>query len=1034
MHKALRLLFRLLKIIGLSLLTLLILLFLAPYLFPNALGRQIKDLTNHSIKGDLDFSSARFSFFTHFPSLTLNLQNVDLKGSAPFQKDTLLSADQLGFGINLKKLIIDHQVSINKIYLKDAYIHVLVDEKGQANYNIYSPDTTRKTPTGPDTSASLHLEKIVIQNSHLVYNDQSIAMQIQAEHFFYEGTGDLSKSEFDLTSHIRTDSLNFIFNHQPYVRRKAIDARLITRVNTQTLALLFKENQIQINKLRFSFKGRLDFLKNGYNLDFSLLTRDADLYQLVTIFPPEYLDWLRQTTVRGSVNLTSTLKGKYIASTAQMPDLQISLNLHDGFVAYQNTQLPITGLRGLASVEMPALDPDKLHIRIDSLSFQMGKDFFIGQLETRGLKTPQIKATADAQLDLENLKKALGIRDFDMRGRLLMHLKTEGKYAQKIIQSSLRKKDTVVASIPRFDFQCSLNNGFIRYSQLTKPVQNIFLSLHAACRDNDYHHAYLKLDTLHAQALDNMVEGKGIVNASLDLPINFQCKVSLNLADLAKLYPLDSLTLSGLLKADINSRGNYAPEHHRFPTTQARISLQNGSIQTKYYPHPLEKINIALLAKDENASLNDLTLSIQPSSLLFEGKSFAFRGDFKNFDDLIYDLSMQGELDLGKIYQVFARKDLAIAGEMKVDAQFKGRQRDAREGHYDLLKNSGSLEVKNLTVYQSYFPKPFLIHTGHFRFDQEKMWFEQFHASYGKSDLDLQGFAENVINFLLGDKGTLKANLDLKSKNIDLNEFSVYASPKSTVTTESKLGVIFVPTEVELAIKADAEKVSYQDLIIHHFQGGLLFQHGEIQLTQTSFELIGCQVAMQGTYAALSPLRARFSYRLQAREFDVHRAYQEIKLFHDLASSAEHASGIISLDYTLSGDLNDQMFPIYPTLKGNGVLSIKNVKFNGWKLFNTVSQQSGKSELKDPDLSKIDVKSSIKNNLITIEKMKFKTGGFRIRFEGQTSFDDQVNFKMRIGLPPLGIIGIPVRITGKAENPKIKMSNSDTDPLEEKAE
>ena len=41
---------------------------------------------------------------------------------------------------------------------------------------------------------------------------------------------------------------------------------------------------------------------------------------------------------------------------------------------------------------------------------------------------------------------------------------------------------------------------------------------------------------------------------------------------------------------------------------------------------------------------------------------------------------------------------------------------------------------------------------------------------------------------------------------------------------------------------------------------------------------------------------------------------------------------------------------------------------------------------------------------------------------------------MRIGLPPLGIIGIPIRITGDANNPKIKLSKSDRDPLQEKEE
>jgi hypothetical protein len=82
----------------------------------------------------------------------------------------------------------------------------------------------------------------------------------------------------------------------------------------------------------------------------------------------------------------------------------------------------------------------------------------------------------------------------------------------------------------------------------------------------------------------------------------------------------------------------------------------------------------------------------------------------------------------------------------------------------------------------------------------------------------------------------------------------------------------------------------------------------------------------------------------------------------------------------------------------------------------------------------VDLKGSapFEHDTLIIEKMKFKTGGFRIRFEGQTSFENKVNFKMRIGLPPLGIIGI--RITGSSDNPKIKLGKSDTDPLQEKSD
>jgi AsmA protein len=1035
LNKTIRIFLRILKIAGIAILTLLLLLFLAPYFFPDTVGKQIKQWTNQSIKGDLNFSKARLSFFTHFPSLTLTLYDVDLKGSAPFQKDTLLSADKLGFGVNLEKLIFGHQVSVNKIFLSSAFMHIMVDENGLANYNIYVSDTSARSEHTDTAAASLHLEKIIIKDSRLEYNDKSVPMLIQAEHFYYEGSGDLSKSIFDLASHIRTDSLNFIFNNHSYVRRKAIDANLVTHINTKTLALSFENNNVFVNKLNIAFSGKVDFLKNGYSLNTRLSTKDADLYQLITILPPEYLNWLRKTTVKGKVDLSAFLNGKYIVSANEKPDLNVKLGIRDGFMSYQNATMPVDGLNISAQVELPSLDPEKLHVKVDTFRFAMEKESFHLQMESLGLTEPRIEVKAEAALDLQNLKKALGLSGFDMKGEINMQLSSKGKFSSKIVQSSFRKKDTVIGSIPVFNLRCSLKNGYIKYNQLSQPLQNIFVDMKAECPDSNYRHAYFKIDSLYATAINNFIQGRAIVHASADFPMDLRLKGLLNLADIQKIYPLDSLTLSGLFQFDIRNIGKYAPDRHIFPKTNARFSLKDGFIQTKYYPHPIEKINIEVHALDKNSDLKSLECSVGPASLSFEEKPFYFSGRFDNFEDLNYDVSLHGEIDLGKIYKVFAQKDLGVTGIIRAHADFKGKQSDAENQRFNLLKNSGTLEVKNLRIIQELYPRPFIISQGHFRFDQDKMWFDAFKAEYGKSDIQLDGFAENIINFVLSKNEILKANFDLKAKNIDLNEFSVYAgNSQSTSGSQPSAGVIMIPANLDLTIKASADQVTYNDIVLQNFQSGVNLRNSEIELDETGFSLIGCQVSMKGKYSSTSTTRAKFEYQLQAKEFDVQKAYQQIKLFHDLASSAQHASGIISIDYSLSGKLNENMYPIYPSLTGGGVLSVKNVKFNGWKLFNTVSKESGKSELKDPDLSKIDIKSSIKNNLITIERTKFKTSGIRIRFEGQTSFDNKVNFKMRIGLPPLGIIGVPVRITGNADNPQIKIGKSDNDPLTEKEE
>jgi AsmA protein len=159
----------------------------------------------------------------------------------------------------------------------------------------------------------------------------------------------------------------------------------------------------------------------------------------------------------------------------------------------------------------------------------------------------------------------------------------------------------------------------------------------------------------------------------------------------------------------------------------------------------------------------------------------------------------------------------------------------------------------------------------------------------------------------------------------------------------------------------------------------------------------------------------------------VARAYKEIKLFRDMASAAKSAEGVISLDYKLSGRLNANMQPVYPSLKGGGVLSAEKVKLNGYKLFGAVGDKTEHKGLDTGDVSKINIETTIANNIITIKRTKMRMSGFRLRFEGQVSFDNTLNLSFRLGLPPFGILGIPMHITGTENNPKIALGKASKD-------
>src|ERR1700743_2102288 len=96
-----KILFKILKISGITIGSILLLMFLLPVLFPKTITEKIKNLANSSLNGKVNFSGTSLSFFKRFPELTLTLEDFSLKGSEPFQQDTLVSAKDISFAVDL---------------------------------------------------------------------------------------------------------------------------------------------------------------------------------------------------------------------------------------------------------------------------------------------------------------------------------------------------------------------------------------------------------------------------------------------------------------------------------------------------------------------------------------------------------------------------------------------------------------------------------------------------------------------------------------------------------------------------------------------------------------------------------------------------------------------------------------------------------------------------------------------------------------------------------------------------------------------
>lgn len=893
---------KILKISGITIAVILLLMYLLPKLFPDKITTEVKKIANEKLEGKLDFSEANLSFFNHFPSLTLQLTNFSLYGSAPYKEETLIKANEIAFGINIKSLIFNKKVTIDKIFVSNAILNVKVNEKGEANYNVYKSNIKKADKNTEETS--MHLDQIVINNSHIIYDDKSTTVQFDAKGFNYIGEGDLDQAVFDLETNATIDALNFTFDNEIYLTNKKVKAELITKINTNSLSFVFQQNNLKINTLPINFIGKFDFLKEGYYLDFEINSINSKLEDFFSALPPKYVTWLEKTKVKGTTDLSLTLKGKFIASTNTNPDMAFNMKIREGAINHKESPIQVTNLFLNFDTQLPSLDPEKLKVNIDSVFFNVGKDYLKGIVKTTGLNNMKIDANIKAALDLQKMNTAFGIPNLDLRG---------------------------------------------------------------------------------------------------------------------------------MLKMDFVAKGIFNKNKNIFPITKGEIVLKNGLIKTQYYPNPIQNINVAAQVSNSKGTSKDMNVAINPAAFYFEGKPFVLNASFENFDNVAYDIKAKGELDLAKIYKVFSKKALDLEGFIKADIVFKGTQNDATNGNYNKLDNSGTLQLKNIKITSPYLPKPFIINEGLFKFNQDKMYFNNFIAAYGKSDFAMNGYLQNVINFVLTNEAILKGNFTFKSNYINVDEF-MSEVPVATIETKknenpepktTENGVIIIPPNLDLELIAHVKKINFNKLILADANGNLIINKGKLFLENNSFNLIGCKVNMDVIYASETPKRAFFDFKVKAKEFDIKRAYDEVKMFREMASAAENAEGIVSLDYKVKGKLDANMQPIYPSLAGGGSLLVKDVKLKGFKMFSAVSKKTNKEEIKNPDLSEVRINTTVKNNLITIERFKFKFAGFRPRIEGTSSFDGKLNIKMRLGLPPLGIIGIPMTITGTQDNPKVKIGKED---------
>ncbi len=992
-----------------------------PRFYKEQIRTDIENEIDQQIEAEVTFSEVNIKLLRHFPNLTCTLSDLLVMGQGEFKNDTLALVKEMQLEVNLWSFIAKREIEIKSIHLFAPEINIFVLKDGKANYNISKTSYDSTTQRKP-TKLNIDIDNVSMHGGRVTYTDWQQNIFMIANEVEHTGRGNFLEDIFDYKTKtiVRQFSLNY--DKVQYFSKKAVDIDMVLEMNLPESKFAFKENRIQVNHFVFRIEGFFQQVVGRYAMNLKFQAQETSFKNILSLVPGLYLKDFDYMETRGDLSFNGFLEGVYSGTTNELPAFHLDINVKNAMVKIDSLPEAFNNIQFEMVIDNPERVLDSTVIDIKNFRVELGKHPIHGRVKVQGLHKPKIDADIFADLEIASLERLFPIKKLVLKGRVNFELKAKGRY------------DLAASIMPMFNLDLKLANGYVRYDSLPRPVSNIQFHLNAENKTGRIENTVVDIRQVHAELDDNILHGFVKLKGYPDTEIDADLDADLDLEDIEKIYPVNGYLLKGKFNLDVLAKGLYSKAKNKFPFVDSKMSLTDGSVQYKGYPHPIKDIRFFAEAISNSDNLNSAKLNISKFTYTLEDEPFEITGSLANLNNFEYSMSINGKADLSKIAQVYPLDGVVLTG--LIDAQIKssGLIRDLENVNYSKISSSGKIKLNGVSVSGSKIKNPVKVNSAVFTFTPAKIILENWAGKLGKSNIKMSGDISNYMAFVVHSKDMVKADLNLECDTLDINEWMPPAQTATgkpvplTDTLHSKLTVIEVPKNLDFVFDSEIHAVKYEDLLITEMDGEITMRNGVMSLHETGFNSLNAKFSVSGDYNTRDMAHPIFDLDIDVKDLDINRAYRGISLMRKLAPSAANVYGKFSVTYKLKGELAKDMQPKLETLKGGGTMRIAEAKINGMKLFEEISKSTKKSEMNDPHLKDFTMETEIRDNKIFVKPFSIEVSGFDADIEGVNTMSGMVNYLVKIELIPLTKIKIPFHVTGHYDSPKVVLGKGHTLP------
>jgi hypothetical protein len=696
------------KITGISLAVLIVILFVAPFIFKGKIIAIAKEQINKNINAKVDFKDLNLSFFRHFPRVSVALEELQVVGTDEFAKDTLISTKEIDVAVNLFSVIGGKNMKIYSVIIDQPRIHALVTKEGKANWDIAKPDTatTASTDTAASSPFQMNLQHYAINNAYVKYDDASTGMSSELVNLTHEGSGDFTSDLFTLQTNTKADAVTFIYGGIPYLNNTQTGIDLDLQVDAKNSKYSWKTDEIALNGLKLATEGFFQLVNDStYNMDLSFKAPSTDFKSILSLIPSVYQKDFEKIKTSGKALFNGFVKG--ILSGTQIPAYNINLDIQDGFFQYPDLPKPVQHINIQVKVNNPDGVTDNTVVDIPKGHIEFGTDpFDFRVLLKKPMTDRYIDAAAKGRLDLAGITQFVKLDPgTKLAGTVDADVQAKGNLA--VVQQQKPGEFYAKGYV-------DINKLYYASKDFPQPIQNTSARINFESPDGLADHAVIQIPAAHAEI------GKDVVDLTLllktlasDPYFDGTVKGTFNLANIAQFYTFEPGTsLAGNLNANVSVKGKKSSidkSQYDAIQTAGTVQVSNVSYKSKDYPDGVTLKNTQLTFNPKNVTVNDVTGN-------FQGTNFNANGSFDNLIGYaLKDETLSGVLnvsadkvDLNKLMGTTAPAAKDTAATAPAPSPFAVPKNlnltlNAKAGsvHYDKVDYnniSGTLGIKDETV------------------------------------------------------------------------------------------------------------------------------------------------------------------------------------------------------------------------------------------------------------------------------------------------------------------------------------------------